>query len=198
MSGPPDQRSNPFATRFIRPGAMPYLFPPGVSAESLVADLAKQSWRGAIIGPHGTGKSSLIVSLVAELDRRGRKLIQQQLHGGQRALDWPALDWQTWTNESLVIIDGYEQLSFWQRLLLRARCYQRRAGLLVTAHQPVQLPTLFTTQPTAELTQQIVQKLVPAGDERVTPSDVAAAFAEQQGNVRETLLQLFDVYRSRQ
>lgn len=177
---------------------MDYIFPPGVSAESLAADLARNGWRGAIIGPHGTGKSSLLVALAGDLERRGRKIIHQQLHGGQRALDWPALAWQSWTNETLVIIDGYEQLSLWQRLLLRARCYQRGTGLLVTAHQPVQLPTIFTTQPTTELAQRIVQQLIPAGDERITPGDVAAVFTEQQGNIRETLLQLFDLYRERQ
>jgi hypothetical protein len=198
MAGPVDQSSNPFATRFIRPGALPYLFPPGVSVEKLVDDLAQQGWHGAIIGPHGTGKSSLLVALKPELERRGRKVVQQQLQGGQRRLDWTALDWNAWTKETLVIIDGYEQLSHWQRLLLRARCYRRGAGLLVTAHQPVQLPTIFTAQPTTELAQKIVQQLIPAGDERITPNDVAAAFAEQQGNIRETLLKLFDVYRNRQ
>lgn len=198
MAVPPDERSNPFATRYIRPGALPFLFPPSVSAESLVADFAQRGWRGAIIGPHGTGKSSLLLALLPEFERQGRKLIQQQLQGGQRALDWTALARQRWTSATLVIIDGYEQLSLWQRLLLRARCYQRGAGLLVTAHQPVQLPTIFTTQPTPELVQRIVQQLVLAGDDRITPGDVAAAFARQRGNIRETLLELFDQYRARQ
>jgi hypothetical protein len=197
MTPSPDERSNPFATRFIRPGAIEYIFPPGLSAESLVADLERLGWRGSILGPHGTGKSSLLVALTPALEQRDRKIVHQQLQGGQRSLDWPPLDWQSWTSQTLVIVDGYEQLSLWQRTLLGARCYQREAGLLITAHEPVRLPALFTTKATPDLAQQIVRQLLPAGEERVTAADVAQALAVNRGNIREMLLGLFDVYRQR-
>lgn len=35
---------NPFASRNIRPGAQAYLFPPGVSPESLIEKLAAHRW----------------------------------------------------------------------------------------------------------------------------------------------------------
>ncbi len=189
--------SNPFATRFIRPGAIEYLFPAGISAATLAADLERNHWRGSLMGPHGSGKSSLLMALIPELERLGRQLVRQQLQGGQRTLTWPDLNWRAWTLNTLVVIDGYEQLSLWQRLLLRARIHQRRAGLLVTAHQPVSLPLIYTTRPTPDLAQQIVRQLLTAGDERITPEDVSLACAAHPGNIRETLLCLFDLYRSR-
>jgi hypothetical protein len=192
-----DAGSNPFATRFIRPGAIPYLFPRGLTPESLVDALAAQNWRGSIIGPHGSGKSSLLVALKPVLEARGRKIISQQLQGGEKQLRWQELGAAGWTSQTLVIIDGYEQLSSWQRLLLRARCRLRGAGLLVTAHQPVGLKPIFTTNPSAELTQSIVRQLVREDDRRILPADIEVQFERTKGDVRETLLALFDLYRTR-
>jgi energy-coupling factor transporter ATP-binding protein EcfA2 len=197
MESTRDAGSNPFATRFIRPGVIPYLFPPGVSAESLVAALAAQNWRGAIIGPHGSGKSSLLVALKPVLEARGRKVISQQLQGGEKQVRWGELDLAGWTSQVLLIIDGYEQLSSWQRLLLQARCRLSGAGLLVTAHQPVGLQAIFTTKPTAELTQSVVNQLLPEEDVRILASDIEREFVRTKGDVRETLLALYDVYRAR-
>lgn len=190
-----DPGSNPFSTRFIRPGAIEYVFPPGITADTLAAELQQHQWRGAIIGPHGSGKSSLLEALRPALERLERQVVFQQLHGGQRALDWPALQPAQWTNHTLVVIDGYEQLSLWQRLLLRARCRQRGAGLLVTAHQPVRLPTIYTTQPSLELALAVVQRLLPESDDRITPADVAEAFTSKRADLREMLLRLYDVFR---
>jgi hypothetical protein len=197
MPDPAETGSNPFATRFIRPGMIPYVFPPDVSAASIISQLVAQNWRGSILGPHGSGKSSLLGVLVPELESHGRHVIRQQLQGGERQLRWQELAPSTWNSQTLVVIDGYEQLSFWQRLLLRARCRLKGAGLLVTAHEPVGLAPIFTTQPTEDLAQAIVQQLVPTNDAHIRPADVVQQFAAHKGNVRETLLALYDVYRSR-
>lgn len=189
--------SNPFATKFIRPGAIPYLFPRDANADSIVAQLQAQQWQGSIIGPHGSGKSSLLAALAPRLEAQGRVIVQQQLHGGQRALAWQPLKYREWTNRTLVVIDGYEQLSSWQRLLLKWRCYMRGAGLLVTAHQPIGLPVILTTKPSLELALGIVQQLLPESDDRITPADVAQAYTTHQGDLREMLLRLYDVFRAR-
>jgi hypothetical protein len=202
MSADPESNtgSNPFSTRYIRPGAMEYIFPPGVTAAGLANALQQQDWRGSIIGPHGSGKSSLLTALRPELERLGRTIFYQQLHSGQHTVDWVAVKLPEWDERSLVIIDGYEQLSFLQAGLLRQRCHRRRAGLLVTAHQPLhfpgwRLPAIFTTQPSLELAHAIVQRLLPESDDRITPSDVAEAYVKHDGNLREMLLGLYDVFR---
>jgi hypothetical protein len=68
---------------------------------------------------------------------------------------------------------------------------------LVTAHQPVGLPVLLTTEPSLALAQQIVERLLPDNDSTVTREDVEAAFTKCGGNLRETLFALFDIYQSR-
>ena len=63
MNGLTERLANPFATRHVRPGAIPFHFPAETSAAQLVARLRELNWRGAIVGPHGSGKSTLLVAL---------------------------------------------------------------------------------------------------------------------------------------
>src|SRR5262245_49587973 len=72
--------SNPFSTRFIRPGAIPFIFSAGESAESLVDHLRVNNWRGQIIGPHGSGKSTLLAALLPALQAAGRTVACVSLH----------------------------------------------------------------------------------------------------------------------
>lgn len=202
--------TNPFATRFIRPGAIEYLFPTGQSAASLVEKFGKQDWRGEIVGPHGSGKSTLVAALVPELERAGRKLVRRVIRkdadGKQEASGMEVVPpkytavmagSKKWDSATLLVLDGIEQLSWWWRRRVRAECRRRGAGLLVTTHQPLDLPLLFRTQPSEALAQQIVEQLLAADDSPVKPADVAAAFKASGGNLREMLFTLYDVHQSR-
>ena len=62
---------NPFATRFVRPGVIPYRFDDRRTVADLVATLREHGWRGEIIGPHGSGKSTLVQTLIPALQEAG-------------------------------------------------------------------------------------------------------------------------------
>lgn len=204
QTGAPD--SNPFATRFVRPGALSFEFPPGQSARQLVERLAAQGWRGAIVGPHGSGKSTLLAALLAELRARGHVVAEVSLHEGQRWLGrWP----EPFDGEgaggcsparaglpAVLAIDGYEQLGLASRWLVHWRCRRRRLGLVVTTHRPTALPALFETRPTADLAARLVDRLL--GDNAAASWTQAAerSFAAQRGNVREVLFELYDLYEA--
>jgi hypothetical protein len=190
---PPAAASNPLATRFTRPGAIEFLFPEGASAGGIVQKLGAQGWWGQILGPHGSGKSTLLAALEPAIAEVGRTTLRRSLAGGQRQLDLPPdLD-----PNALLVIDGFEQLSWWQRRKVKAACRRAGAGLVVTAHADVGLPTLFQTQPTLELAQSLVRRLLPPGDRALSDADIAAAFARHPGNLRETLFALYDLYQAR-
>jgi hypothetical protein len=189
-------RSNPFSTRYIRPGAIPYLFPNGDSVSGLVERLAASGWRGQIIGPHGSGKSTLLAALVPAVEAAGRRVVSVALHQGEHRL--PAIDRAALSSTTLLVIDGYEQLSWWSRWRVHRLCKQRAAGLLVTAHSDQGFPTIYQTQPSEQLAQRVAAALLPADDGTLAPADVASAYAATDGNVRETLFRLFDVYQERQ
>ncbi len=193
-SGPPQ---NPFATRFIRPGATPFLFALSNDAERLVAKLAELQWRGAICGPHGSGKSTLLAELRPELTRANRRIIQVSLHDGDRRLPTALDNSEPSSAETLIIVDGYEQLSGSSRRALDRRCRRAGSGLLVTSHGSTHLPELYQTTIDLELLERIVDRLT-GGDRRfVSAADVEQAFSRHGQNAREALFSLYDLHERR-
>lgn len=185
--------SNPFSTAFVRPGALPYLFPEGITAPSLMERLASNGWCGQIVGPHGSGKSTLLHCLLP-LIREQRNVEWFTLASGQRRLPVARL---RWNKNTLVAIDGYEQLSWWERTSLRIGCRRRGFGLLVTSHSAAGLPTIFTTRTSPRTTQRLAGILLEQSDRRLGDDQVQAAYDACRGNVRETFFLLYDLYQSR-
>ena len=188
---------NPFATRFTRPGALAYLFPTGDSADSLLEKLRQSNWQGEIIGPHGSGKSTLLAELMPRLAAAGRNVAHVALHQGEHSLPISRRAAAGWNDNTQIIVDGYEQLSWWSKRRLLAQVKSRGAGLLITAHEPAGLPKLLCTEPSLTLARQIVARLLPQGDQTITDDDVARAFAGHPMNLREMLFSLYDLYRQR-
>jgi len=192
-----DRDSNPFSTRCVRPGAIEYRFEGDDCPALLVMRLGLHEWRGQIIGPHGTGKSTLLRTLAPEIERTGRKVEFVTLSQGQRWWRPSADQVNAWNSRTLVVIDGYEQLNVWARWRLRSICRRRGAGLLITAHKDMGFPTLFQSAVTLERAQTIVADLQRDGDTLVTADDVAAALEVRGGNLREALFDLYDLYELR-
>lgn len=191
----PRDLANPFAASRVRPGAIEFLFPDGTTADGLVARLAAAGWRGQIVGAHGSGKSTLLATLAEALERAGRRVVLYTLHDGQRWLPrTPEL--AAAGSDTVVLVDGCEQLSRAAWAMLRWRARRRGWGLLVTTHRPLGLPTLYHTAPTAELAARVVQRLLGDSPIAISPDEVAAQFARRQGDVRETLFGLYDLYES--
>jgi hypothetical protein len=192
-----DLSQNPFCTRRVRTGAVPFLFPPGQDADALVERLRQHSWRGEIVGPHGTGKSALLATLLPALQRAGRCPLLIALHDGQRRL--PAGFDRDCPREAptILVIDGYEQLSRWNRWRVGRWCRRRGWGLLVTAHVHVGLPGLFQTVPTLEMAQRIVDRLLSGQSPPFSATELAECFARRGGNLREILFDLYDLYQQR-
>jgi hypothetical protein len=192
--------NNPFASRRVRPGAIPFQFPHGVDATALVARLSRLGWRGAIIGPHGTGKSTLLAALSPEFARVGRDVRLLSLHDAQRRLPQGFLKGLPAKSPEIVVVDGYEQLNRWSRWRLDRRCRALGSGLLVTAHGPTGLPLLFRTAVDEKLAERIVDHLL--GTYGNCPSvidrdDVRRAWSKHGGNLRETFFDLYDTYQNR-
>lgn len=188
---------NPFSTRRVRPGAIAYCFPVGLDAETLLARLRENGWRGQIVGPHGSGKSALLATLIPAIERSGRQVVHVELHDGQRRLPL-APAWTSGLDASTVLaIDGFEQLRQTGRFRVKRFTARRGIGLLVVAHAPVGLPPLWTTSTNGELARRIVGRLLDGVEPRISPEDVDAAFSRHKGNLRETLFALYDLYESR-
>ena len=166
--------SNPFSTRRVRPGSLPFVFPAGVDADAARGPTARaNNWRGEIIGPHGSGKSTLLATLIPYLVAAGREPLLVTLHDGERSLAAHRAALAAAEPRSIVIIDGYEQLAFWNKTRLRWRCRRRNHGLIVTAHQSMGFPHLATTSIDAPTAAAVFRLLVPTPGP-VTSDDAAA------------------------
>lgn len=192
---------NPFSTSFVRPGAIPYQFAAGESAASLVDRFLAAGRRGQITGPHGAGKSTLLKMLRDELASRGEVVAYFELHDGQRALTAPI----EIAPRSIICVDGYEQLSYWNRSVLNPFLSRGGCGLLVTTHRrvwfPTWLPVLFDIRPSVELAVRLAMSLLErhglasnAGG--ISPAEIERIFFEVGGDMRELFFRLYDLYES--
>jgi len=190
--------SNPFATRFVRPGAICYVFAGEDSAEALIERLRKQHWMGQVIGPHGSGKSTLLATLLPLLAAAGRKVVELKDRGPaemrQQAKDVAGKSLDAATQ---LVVDGFEQLSWWWRRKVKDACRRHGAGLLVTTHRDMGLPILWQTDSSPELARSIVTRLLPVGDQTIEVGEIDRAYSAAGGNLRETLFALYDVYQTK-
>ncbi len=185
---------NPFCTRRVRPGAIPFLFPSDHTAETLVERFQATGRQGEIIGPHGSGKSTLLAALISVFERTGYGIVLVELHDGQRRLPpdlWADTRLQ---GSAILVIDGYEQLNRLSRFRLKRFCRRRGMGLLITAHVPMGLPTLFQTAATPELLAKIVAYLSANQPQMISEDVLTLLFTQHRGDLREILFELYDIY----
>jgi hypothetical protein len=174
---------NPFASDRIE--SIPY-HPQGTTWEAIMTRLADLRYRAAIVGPHGTGKTTLLEELAARLERLG--YIPQRALLNDRSPRLPRGMLREPTSAQVVLIDGADHLPRLSWLMLRLRC-RHAGGLVVTCHAAGMLPTLVRTTASPELLRQIVTRLQPhhAGD-------LADLFHRHAGNIRAALRELYDGY----
>lgn len=184
-------RDNPF--RVERLHELVFRFQSGSIAE-LIARLEAQHWTGAIVGPHGSGKTTLVEELCHELHLRSiptERLRVTEADAGERhelVANWLS----SVRTESLMILDGAEQLNRreWRDVLHRSR---ESRGLLCTCHQPGLLPTVFECRTNEALLLELVQSLVPDSSHPVfSPPRLRALYQKHRGNIRECLRELYD------
>jgi len=188
---------NPFSTRCVRPGALPFLFPGGEDAQQIVERLRERGWWGVVVGPHGSGKSALLATLVEALERLPRRVLRVELHDRERSLPGHAGRALARDTPEQLVVDGYEQLARLRRWRVRRFCRRRGLGLLASAHAPVGLPELYRTRVDLPLARRLVAHLQAGHEPLVDDDDVAAAHARHGENLRELLFALYDLYESR-
>lgn len=177
-------RDNPFSTdRVLRIRYRPQ----GWTWETLLARLEAMRYRGAIVGPKGTGKTTLLEDLVEHLERRSFRCRLIRLSSENRRIDPAAVD--RLAGGDILILDGAEQLSAarWAWVRFRAR---RAGGLVISTHVPGRLSTLLCTETTRHLLAEIITELLPCDD--VSDHQVASLFSRHTGNLREALRELYD------
>ncbi len=189
-------RTNPFATRHTRPGALPPLAADGrpLDVGALLAQLDATA-AAAIEGPHGTGKSTMLAALAAALRGAGRPVRLVQLRRRRDALAALAAAAGTPRGGTLCI-DGWERTGRVTATVIRAVALARGYRLLVTSHGATGLTPLARTSASRPLLEAVVARLPDHGG-LIGPEDVAAAYASHPGNLRDALDVLYDRFERR-
>jgi len=186
---------NPFSVRFHEPGAIPFRFRNGESAEGLWQRFVAYGRRGEIVGLHGTGKTTLLCALESVARSAGERVHTVTLHDGER---WPLR--LLAPRRGTLIIAGAEQLApaLWRGLRGWSRFAGR--GLLVTTHRRLGLPLLRETAVDRETASWVVDTVLaqnPHLPKLVSSSTVSEELARCNGNLRSVLFFLYDQYEER-
>lgn len=177
--------SNPFCSRFLQPGSIPFCFR-GTESISQLADRirapqapsaprGKRATRGkkaqtalrlSIVGPHGSGKSTLLHQLYQELRGNRQSNCQSDsglivLHSTSNKLAALRSILRRIHRDQWCLIDGYEQIPRWAQFLIIARAKPRRVALCVTAHRlPWMFQTLWETRVDAHVESHVIECLL--------------------------------------
>ncbi len=193
---------NPFSTRFIQPGAIPYKCFDGGTVDELVQRfLNLPSQRGIIVGPHGSGKSTLIASFVSELSSANSVSSVHQLRFSTDRSAWRSLLASTrqWNRAAIVILDGYEQLGFGSRFLIERIARSRSISILATAHRPVRgFETIWRTSVSESSSQWVLEQLLHGTGPQISTNELmqseawTRSRAKHDQNLRESLFDMYD------
>ena len=199
----PDWPSNPFSTRFLSPGQLCFIGWDDQTLDGLAEKLIQQNGNGQIVGPHGTGKTTLTFELQKRIDRLNdtntnyrflRKTIgpRQTIRTGKQQVAEFKLH-----SKTILVLDGIELLSWLQRLTLIKTCQRKRIGLLVTSHRPVWgLPALASTKPDRSQLEAIVNQLTRDCDFKISTDRLNELYTNNNGNIREALMGCYDEFEA--
>ncbi len=184
---------NPFRVELLH--ALRFRFPAGDSMDALLARLWSLGGRGAVVGPHGAGKTTLFGELAARLQVDGYEVRNARVGRGRR-------DWSTevcarltagLTERTAILLDGGCHLGPWAFSRLRLAC-RRAAVFVTTAHPPWSavtvpgMPTLLRVTTSAELLTDLCRDLGAP----LPQSSAATLWHAHHGNARDALRALFD------
>lgn len=97
--------------------------------------------------------------------------------------------------KKVVFFDGFEQLSYVNRIVLRTFCRMNHLGLLIATHTPaIGIPVLFRTSPSVETLRQVLDFLLEDSDLVPDDSDLRVLLKNFNNDVREILFSLYDAY----
>lgn len=149
-------------------------------------------FRAAIVGAHGTGKTTLLEELGNRLRERGWSTLHIRCDAEHRTVprDFKVGLSKRSAGEPIVLFDGAEQLrppAWWW---FRHRLWPT-GGLIITTHRAGRLPTLLECHTSADLLAELAGQLLERADEGVRAT-AKSLFRNHRGNLRDALREWYD------
>ena len=181
---------NPFSSENLE--SLAFRFPAGSTWDTLLARCAESNYRGAIVGPPGSGKSVLIAQLAQYLAERGLTPRIFRLSAESRRIEKDAVlaEVRRMRAPDVLLLDGAEQLNTHEWLMLRS-VIDALAGCIITLHRTGRLPTLIETVTSSELLDDLATEITGG---RLPVGEAPAIYARYRGNLRDAFRELRDCW----
>ena len=190
---------NPFSTRFVQPGAIPWLAA-DTSLRSLLFKLYDVGNRAIICGPHGSGKSTILSHLSSVAQRQGLKVHCLRICSWIDAIRVMRVFATMNPKQSIVSVDSWELLGFSGWFLCQFADF-RGICVVVTVHEkpwwnnwPVLLHTKANDKTFRRLVYGLMTKFTGSETIKFSRAMLKDVFQRHSGNVREAFFELYDHY----
>jgi hypothetical protein len=192
-------RDNPFASHRVE--SLKYRYP-GFNFDEAVAQLEQMQWRAAILGPHGTGKTTLLLELHRHLqsttnDRsESTRVWFVPLDRSSRNQQWLEL-LEECSPQTILLVDGIERLRWSRRIRLLGlgpswiRQSSLPRSIIVTTHRSIGLPVWLRTTSNSATMEELLLELHPAASPE-TIDQARKLFTTRRGNIRDVFWKLYD------
>ena len=179
---------NPFSTE--RLDRLAFRFPAGVTWATLLARCAESGYRCAIVGPPGSGKSTLIAQLAPHLEASGftPRLFHLGAESRRAHRDAVLAEVRNMRTPDFLLLDGAEQLNSNEWLILRSAIHSL-AGCIITQHRTGRLATAIETGTTPALLEALATELTGG---RLPVGEATAIHTRCRGNLRDGFRELHD------
>lgn len=179
---------NPFASARVE--KLPFRFRPGDSWEQFFKRLEDQRYCGAIVGPHGSGKSTMLEALIPHLKERGFEPVVVRLTAESSMRDKERLPdiFRRLVKPQFILLDGAEQLSTRHWLPARSAA-SNAAGFVVSVYRVSRLPVVMHIETHVPLFKELVEELTGGS---IPYEECASLMARHHGNVREAFRELHE------
>jgi len=180
---------NPFRTERLE--AIEFR-PQGLDWDRLMARLEALSWRAAVVGGEGRGKTSLLEQIMPRLVVRGFRPWLVRLAFGESKPSSATLARLTDERSAdFLLIDSAEQLSprGWQTVQFAAK---HARGMIIATHRAGMLPTLMMHETSVVLLRELIAELLETDDHPLM-DEAGRLFVRHEGNIRHALLECYDL-----
>ena len=190
---------NPFSTRFVRPGAIPWLST-GTSLSSLLVRLCSVDNRAIICGPHGSGKSTILSHLISIAQRQGLNVHFLRISSWFDVIRVIRVFVTIHPKQSLVAIDSWELLGFLGWFLCKLADFRGVCVILTVHKEPWwnRWPVLLHMEANAEIFYQLVHELMTkclrSENFKFSRAMLHDVLQRNSGNFREAFFELYDHY----